>query len=290
MIFLSPENTIEIAKEVLHSTFMSCEWDRCKAQLNSWKALEQHLHLHIEREITRNQQPYECHFQKCAGRIHPTADDLTLHVKLSHLSRVYLPCPVQGCSQQFGRYTQIPLHMENGHSEVFNKGSTPLSHLLKPMWTSFHTCIREIPQLPPDAATFLAVMDLPIMRPRRRNETRITSSPLQVIRKGSKMHLRDPEDEEFDSHPLEDIFPSQGLLQTTNFSEYIIRRKPPELRADVPTGQLSRPQPILDHPVREKTPPLSMGYDAFTDKYSVLEKAGLIDGTGEWNTNDEPES
>ncbi|KAI0644181.1 hypothetical protein C8Q79DRAFT_132635 [Trametes meyenii] len=39
----SPDDIIDVAKDVIHSTPISCIWSQCPAQLNSWRTLQELL-------------------------------------------------------------------------------------------------------------------------------------------------------------------------------------------------------------------------------------------------------
>lgn len=101
---------------------------------------------------------------------------------------------------------------------------------------------------------------------------------------GSRATVPGPVDEEDDDRaeamPFADLAPvsiwsADGELH--EFHDWQVRRKPPESFM-----QQARPQPMVIPPVPEKPPPRSMGYPAFADKFLELEKAGIIDGSGQW--------
>lgn len=40
-IVLSAEHIIDVAKEVVHSSPLICDWEHCGTELNSWKTLQE---------------------------------------------------------------------------------------------------------------------------------------------------------------------------------------------------------------------------------------------------------
>ncbi|GBE84452.1 hypothetical protein SCP_0604310 [Sparassis crispa] len=89
------------------------------------------------------------------------------------------------------------------------------------------------------------------------------------------MASQDTEDSA-DAHPFDNL----RKFDTADIPEPIdsvVQQKLPE-----PSMQLSRPQYISDLPIPEVPPPLSMSYKVFYVKFQELEKAGMVDGTGEW--------
>ncbi|KAH9939146.1 hypothetical protein B0H21DRAFT_49943 [Amylocystis lapponica] len=245
MVVVSPENAINVAKEVIQSS-LSCEWgDRCKVCLNSWQALQEHLCLvHLQR--ARERCSYECYFSKCAARNQGTIEDLEQHVELSHLSRVVIPCPIEGCSELFGRHAQLPGHIKEEHINLQSSTSTSCvrSNNLRakplrrpsPRTRASETILQPLPS---QARTY-TILSLPVSRARKRPAPAPT--PSQVARKWSKLSVQDPDDDADDAEdaqPFPDLRILSGLSLDTQFSDFTIRRKPPE-----PAEQLSRPQPL----------------------------------------------
>ncbi|TFY51881.1 hypothetical protein EVJ58_g10328 [Rhodofomes roseus] len=126
-------------------------------------------------------------------------------------------------------------------------------------------------------------MTLPMARSRRKGVPSQAPTASQARRKWNKMrgegYIGEDDDEE--SAPFDTLH----LLDTKALPDFaksiIVRRKPPE-----PVPQLSRPPRVAIPPIPEKAPPVSSGFGAFQEKYRELEKAGLIDGTGEWPDDD----
>ena len=42
------------------------------------------------------QAPFQCQIKRCAGRLHDSLASLLQHITNSHMSRISLPCPVEG--------------------------------------------------------------------------------------------------------------------------------------------------------------------------------------------------
>ena len=87
--------------------------------------------------------------------------------------------------------------------------------------------------------------------------------------------VKEDDDEDEDAIPLADIAPLDASIPV--FRDYIVLQKPSE-----PSLQLSRPQQMIVPSVLEREPPVSIGFEAFAARYTELEQAGLIDGSGQW--------
>ncbi|KZT70712.1 hypothetical protein DAEQUDRAFT_810323 [Daedalea quercina L-15889] len=121
-------------------------------------------------------------------------------------------------------------------------------------------------------------MTPPIARSRHQKGPSQAPTASQTRRKWNKMRGEgyiDEEDDD-DSTPFERL-PVVNFNAITEFTDCIIRLRHPE-----PVPQLSRPPRVTIPPIPEKVPPVSMGFGAFEEKFKELEKAGLIDGAGEW--------
>ncbi|KAI9066963.1 hypothetical protein FKP32DRAFT_1564644 [Trametes sanguinea] len=261
----------------MHATPLICDWGQCYAQLNSWKTLQEHLHRHCQQlEPASNGGLLECMIHKCSGRFHHNLGDMLQHIDLSHLSRILLPCPAQGCPLTFGRNANgLPDHFRSLHRELLHwkdiKGSSGLRPLRRP-----HPHVPErLPPLPEEAvpAYMLTTPTIPPARPRG---GRAPTASQGGRRRWRKMLERDESlGEEESSTPLADL----PRLDPRRVPAQVVRRRPLE-----PRMQQSRPQNMVVPPVREPDPPMSIGYSAFARRYVELEKAGIIDGTGLWPT------
>ncbi|KAI0372736.1 hypothetical protein BV20DRAFT_991001 [Pilatotrama ljubarskyi] len=275
---LSPDNVIELAKEVVHSTPLICDWARCHAELNSWRTLQEHLHRHCSQlEPSSSQQgTLECMIPKCSGRFHTSLPDMHQHIDLSHLSRVLLPCPVQDCPLTFGRNAHgLPEHLQSSHRDLLDGRIPSGSPSIRPLRHPFPHFPEDLPPLPErdiPAFTFSA----PVIHPRRppRSQTPASSQGGRQ-RRWKRMATAQPApaDEEESSLPLADLPP----FDPKQLPDIPVWRKPPEVAL-----QQSRPQHMIVPPIPEREPPVSIGYDAFAEKFVELEKAGVIDGSGNW--------
>ncbi|CCM00371.1 uncharacterized protein FIBRA_02401 [Fibroporia radiculosa] len=183
----------------------------------------------------------------------------------------------------FARQTQLVEHFNSAHTDLLGEGWPPPLGKLKLVRTP---CIRtaytnDLPAIPssstPSYDMVAPHITRALKRPLELSQLQLSSS--QRTRKWAKMAVQEPveEEEDDDMEVLEDL-PSELALPSGRefFSDFIFRRKPPE-----PAAQLARPQYIVFLPIREE-PPVSMGYGAFKARFAELERAGLIDGTGEW--------
>ncbi|KAH9950131.1 hypothetical protein B0H21DRAFT_26283 [Amylocystis lapponica] len=275
-VVVSTRNVVEIAQETIQPGSIACEWQGCQAQLSSWKGLQEHLQLHLCQFKPRD-NVYDCHFQRCAGRIQATLQDLQLHVDLSHLSRVHLPCPIEGCSEHFGRHTQLPGHLLEAHAGVLGKRNLHEPGILKPARKPFRRRYRDLADFSSSSSVPVhTILSRPVYRALRQPGSQTDSSGIaRISRKWSRMTEAEDapaeDDDEERAQPFGDL-PVRAVFP----SDYSVRRKPPEVM------QLSRPQPLYDPPVPEQPAPISIGYGAFKTKYAALEQAGLIDGSGMW--------
>ncbi|KAI0350677.1 hypothetical protein OH77DRAFT_1430674 [Trametes cingulata] len=276
---LSPDSVVDLAKEVVHSSPLICDWARCHAELNSWRTLQEHLHRHCsELEPSSSQGNLECMIPKCSGRFHTSLPDMHQHIDLSHLSRVLLPCPVQDCPLTFGRNAHgLPEHLQSVHRDLLNRRIPPGSSCIRPLRRPHpHHSTKDLPPLPEqDLPAF--IFSAPMVRPRwppPRSQTPASSQGGRQ-RKWKRMATAQPApaEEEESSIPLADL----PLFDQTQLPDITVWRKPPEVAL-----QQSRPQHIIIPPIPEREIPVSIGYAAFAEKFGELEKVGLIDGTGNW--------
>ncbi|GBE80425.1 hypothetical protein SCP_0301400 [Sparassis crispa] len=277
-VVLSLESIIGITKEVVQPIPISCEWGICKAELNSWSALFHHMQLHLQAARNKD-RGFECCFQKCTGRIQGTYSDLESHVELSHLVRVHLPCPVQGCSQVFARHGQVSIHFQEDHPHLIDKTVPFKSHVLKSMRQPSRIHIAQLAPIPSEMTELFHLLSYPVARACKRAQR--LSQESRISRKWSRMMASQDTEDSADAQPFDNL---TKFEPPANFNDFIVWRKPSE-----PAMQLSRPQFISVPSIPEVPPLLSMSYKAFFAKFKELEKAGLVDGTGEWPESDEGE-
>ncbi|KAI0629164.1 hypothetical protein C8Q77DRAFT_1142468 [Trametes polyzona] len=280
---LSMEYIVEVAKEVIPSPPFICEWAQCHVELNSWKALQEHLHQHpaLEQEPSSSlyQGAFECRLPKCAGRFHSTLEDIQKHLDLSHLSRVLLPCPIPDCPLHFHRTTlsSLPGHLRSNHSALLDTVDPTFTSSLPPLRKPRHPCLEPLPPLPEKPA-FAFLFALPVVNPSR-PQKRAASTSTQSRKRWKRMHVVQMTDEEPEDVPIAfgDLTPYDPS-QTPELT-HRVQRKSLE-----PALQQSRPQPMIVPPRPEQDPPLTIGYTAMSERFRVLEKAGIIDGSGVWPT------
>ncbi|KAI0067296.1 hypothetical protein BV25DRAFT_1089220 [Artomyces pyxidatus] len=122
-VLLTRDSIVDLAKHVLKP--LDCDWEGCSLVLNSWTTLRQHQHLHCRRSrnfvvgsMLSQENTFRCGIVRCSGREHRSLEALLAHVDMSHLVRVFLPCPVMGChhTETLGRYLcriRIPTRMHS---------------------------------------------------------------------------------------------------------------------------------------------------------------------------------
>ncbi|EIW58766.1 uncharacterized protein TRAVEDRAFT_47908 [Trametes versicolor FP-101664 SS1] len=281
-IVLSVERIIDVAKEVVHSSPLICDWEHCGTELNSWKTLQEHLHRHCEGlDPATSALPglLECPLPKCSGRLHDSLESIEQHIDLSHLSRVLLPCPLQDCPLTFGRNAQgLPEHLQGVHRDWLDQRVAEYSPALRPLRKPHpHLPTNPIPL--PDSPIPAYIFTPPIVHIRQPQQWRAPTSS-QVARRWKRMHVQtSPEEDEEDAPvgPFPDLAPfdarealAPGLLTVRH------RRSEPAL-------QQSRPYMCGGAPERAAVnPPQSIGYSTFAVRFGELEKAGIIDGSGVW--------
>ncbi|KAI0334517.1 hypothetical protein GY45DRAFT_1242306 [Cubamyces sp. BRFM 1775] len=271
---------IDFAKEAIHPNPLLCDWRGCHAQLNSWKALQEHLHRHCQQvdPSPSQQMTFECEIPRCSGRFHSALHDIQQHIDLSHMTRVLLPCPIQDCPYTFGRNAYgLPEHFRGFHPGPFIEEG-PRGHcILRTRWRPHFHCPESLSSLP-EGSIPVYMLTSPIIHPSQLQRG-WTPASSQNGRRGRRrrMHVEEdasPPAEEESSLPLPDLLP----FDLCDVPEITMRHRQLE-----PMLQQSRPQHMIVPPVLEPEPPATIGYAAFAARYMELEKAGIIvDGTGIW--------
>ncbi|TFK51659.1 hypothetical protein OE88DRAFT_1658210 [Heliocybe sulcata] len=255
---------------------------------------------HCSRKSKNKAGTYECRLPRCTARSHGSAYDLLRHLESNHIIRYPLPCPIRGCEETFARQNYIPMHFQINHSMLDGREVTLHSPILKPtsrpLWPRTSKTLQPISNIKIDIDRILApAVASPSLKPNK--PLSATAKPLSrtwnhlsVPNETSKERATDS-DEEPDSMPFDNLshprIPAEDEDPDFELPEFIVRRKPPE--SSGPRTRLSELPPILNFGALEGTqrialeePPTSMGFGAFRDRYSELEKAGLISGTGVW--------
>ncbi|KAI0666762.1 hypothetical protein C8Q78DRAFT_1056792 [Trametes maxima] len=267
----SPEDIIDVAKDVIHSTPISCIWSHCPVQLNSWRTLQEHLYKHCQKQESSSSQqyPYQCLIPRCSARYHTGLHDIQSHIMLSHLSRVLMPCPVQECPCTFLKNASaVPDHISSVHGDLCSR---KLLLALRPRWRPYPPTLNALKPLPASLVPAHIFATHPVLPARLQRGT--TPAGSQAGRKRWKrMHTvqEAPREEEESSVPLGDLAP----FDAQRLPELLyVWRKPPE-----PVLQQSRPQHMVVPPREEKEAPVSIGYAAFAARFGELERAGIVQG------------
>ncbi|RPD64267.1 hypothetical protein L227DRAFT_323442 [Lentinus tigrinus ALCF2SS1-6] len=231
---------------------------------------------------------FQCQFERCAVRLHDSRLSLVEHINFSHMSRISLLCPVEGCSTTF-TYKQaasaIPAHLRTEHrfGGSFPTRLPPLRHSRMPKPPPR----KPLPPLPPDPVPVYTLLCPPM----REKHPKAGSTASQAARRGrwKRMGSRAPppedSDDEDESMPFADLDPQASTAyycdRGNECRDWVVHKAPSE-----PSLQLSRPQPMIIPPIPENPLPRSIGYAAFAERFAQLELAGAIDGSGQWPQED----
>ncbi|KZS99534.1 uncharacterized protein LAESUDRAFT_709692 [Laetiporus sulphureus 93-53] len=276
------DNAIAYAQDVLHS--IACEWRGCEATMNSWRQLQKHLKMHCQNQHA--QGTYDCHFHKCAGRIHASFIGLWEHIKLSHLSRVTLLCPVSDCPHTFsGHHSLLMPHICDIHMKLVDRPMAENTGRLRPTYRPYNPVLQDLPPLPRNNIPIYMVTALPVSKAinPRGQRSEMLSKITQRSKKMSRKEQEEEDEEEEDAQLFDDL-PNIDM-EGINMSRAPILQP----RSEQLWLQLSRPYSILSSRVEETKPAVSMGYGAFWAEFKKMEEAGLIDGAGEWPDAEEDE-
>ena len=196
--------------------------------------------------------------------------------------------PELDCPMLFANHASLSTHFSGVHAGLLNNRAVHKAGLLKRVRTPQRVSPSRLSHLPPELpltpVLTHTILTPPVARARRR-DSELSPAPTasQVRRNFNKMRgegfiVEDEEDEEIPFPPLP-VVKTKGRKE---FTDFLFRRKPPE---DIPP--LSRPPRLVIPPIPEKIPPASVGFGVFEERFRELEKAGLIDGTGEWPDEDD---
>ena len=190
-----------------------------------------------------------------------------------------------GCPMSFVNHAALPIHFASIHNDLLNNPAILKTGILKRARTPRRAPPTQLSNLPPDLPP-APVLTHPILTPsvalaRKRGPSQAPTAS-QARRNFNKMRGEDfIADEEDEDTPFPELvnLKTEGLKE---FTDFVFLRKPPE---EIPP--LSRPPRLTIPPIPEKIPPASMGFGAFEKRFMELEKAGLLDGTGEWPDEDD---
>ncbi|KAH8113812.1 hypothetical protein DFH11DRAFT_276159 [Phellopilus nigrolimitatus] len=110
-ILLDTAGIVTLSKETLH--VYQCDWGACPTRLNSWQTYKTHIALHC-----KYSKEHQCGWKKCAFPAHSSREALTVHIELSHLSRLPLPCPIKDCVFVSPRHQLLCGHLLEVHHQV----------------------------------------------------------------------------------------------------------------------------------------------------------------------------
>jgi len=262
---LSADSIVDIAKITLGK--FSCKWGECQYVLNSWNMLHEHYHRHC-RGSRAKEGTWHCRISGCAGSVHASTKALVSHVDLSHMSRLQVPCPIQGCDQSLLRTAQLPTHIHGFHPGLLGSVVTKDSKVLKSIYTPFSPKLPPPPPIPFGRRPIYDVDPLPVRKGKCKRKR--AQSPQSAGPKWSRLNAQDDEDGEPDILDLDDL--PRFDYQIDEVRDIIVRRKPPEtVRAS-----LSNAHRIVDPPPPDTQPPTSIHYDTFARKVEDLLASGLL--------------
>lgn len=190
----------------------------------------------------------------------------------------------------FSNHAALPIHFSSVHSDLLNNHAILKTGILKRVRTPRSAPPTLLSNLPPEMPLLpvptQTVLMPPVARARQRERSSQAPTASQVRRNFNKMRgegfIGDDDDEETIPFPTLAALRTEGMQE---FTDFIMRSKPPE---DIPP--LSRPPRLTIPPVPEKVLPATMGFPAFKERFREMEKAGLIDGTGEWPEDSEDDT
>ncbi|KAF8972657.1 hypothetical protein BDZ97DRAFT_1782094 [Flammula alnicola] len=284
VVKLQEDSILDIAKDVIKPAGWNCEWNvaslqkpvQCRIVLNSWNAYLQHLLHHCQ--LSKAENAFVCRLPRCnipSGLSIASYKDLANHIQQSHLNRVQLYCPVQGCnSLSFSRPALLESHFAESHLDLVNKEVVLPSDLLLPTWQPFYPLSKEVPPIPTRVAPGSGILPLvngrargrPAKTPEKADDLNTTHSPLTSPRKRPRLKFADTKPEEvavretaifiFDDLPKQ-LDERGNYLPDNAELECVIRGKGPLL-------DVARPQDLFDPQTSgHQTPEGSILYDNF---------------------------
>jgi len=114
--------------------------------------IEQHMHKHSENAEAEN--IFRCCWRKCVYREYGSCAELKEHVEKSHLSRMPLHCPLEGCKDTFKHHHMLSPHFLEEHpvesQNILSFGRNSQSHK------------SSLPQPPPPPTNLPPIPPAPI--------------------------------------------------------------------------------------------------------------------------------
>lgn len=263
---LSKDDLLALACNAINPT--PCEWEGCQILLNSWQTLFKHLLRHCS-YVSQQDGMYRCQFSRCSGRLHSSLHALKLHVELSHLSRVSLPCPIRDCDAVFVRVPQLETHFEEIHRKYFGD-HVPARTIIPQASLAVPTSLA----LPPPLSSSDApshTMTVSVISSKRRASQIPPDGTSRLPRKWSRLNAQDDDDEVHDDIIFGDL-PSLALSKgSADLVTVEVGKKPVGLQ-----DQLSRPQPVLSPPISTDDVADSILYPVFSRRVDRLVVDGIL--------------
>ncbi|KDR67971.1 hypothetical protein GALMADRAFT_257494 [Galerina marginata CBS 339.88] len=285
-VWLRQEDILEHAKNVIKANGWQCEWNiaslqkptMCRIVLISWNGYLKHLLLHCQEQQNGKANSFVCHLPRChipAGVPISSYNDLVSHLQQSHLGRVPLQCPINGCnSSGFSRHAMLETHFSEDHPQLLNQQVTIPSPLMLPLWLPFHPLAMVPPDLPlnipPGSAIIPPIQGSWKARPH---------TPLMV--EGSKFKLGSPQkrlggipkvvdNPEDEPRVTEEIVFEDLPKQLDDEGNYMVDYEQECViqSAAGPWFDVARPPPPLDPVIfGHRIPPTTIFYDAFVRQH-----------------------
>ncbi|KAI6112733.1 hypothetical protein F5141DRAFT_1109355 [Pisolithus sp. B1] len=256
---LSKDDLLSLACNAINPT--PCEWEGCQIVLNSQQTLFKHLLRHCSYV---SQQ-----FSRCSGRLHSSLHVLKLHVELSHLTRVSLPCPIRDCDAVFVRVPQLETHFEETHRKDFGD-HVPAHAIIPQAFPTIPTGLVPPPSLSSSDVPSHTMTVSVISSKRCASQTSLDGTS-RLPRKWSRLDAQDDDDKVHDDIIFGDL-PSLALSKgSADLVTVEVSKKPADVQA-----QLSRPQPVISPPISTDDVADSILYPVFSRRVDRLVVDGIL--------------
>ncbi|KAF8070709.1 hypothetical protein FPV67DRAFT_1488444 [Lyophyllum atratum] len=287
-VTISSQNIVALAQTTIASVGIKCEWgsgrDVCNVVVACWESLQKHYHQHLYdvRSKRHKHTQLQCQLPRCSARFQPSFDALQDHIVTSHLSRVIVVCPIDGCrSGGVLRSNTISKHFVDEHLHLDGRTVQLPSAVLKPSWRPFYPseAVKPPPPLPHNPSPgCVLVSTSPAPRSRKKLSTSPpTSSQISTAfaspRKQSRRQIpkKEKADDDEDELTIPDFAPLPGYPESACHEpqEFVVWRRPTVLDVDV-----ARPQRMHEGPIKET--PTSILYEVFAQRVDELERKNLL--------------
>lgn len=263
---LSKDDLLSLACNAINPT--PCEWESCQVVLNSQQTLLKHLLRHCS-YVSQQDGMYRCQFSRCSGRLHSSLHVLKLHVELSHLTRVSLPCPIRDCDAVFVRVPQLETHFEETHRKDFGD-HVPAHAIIPQAFPTIPTGLVPPPSLSSSDVPSHTMTVSVISSKRCASQTSLDGTS-RLPRKWSRLDAQDDDDKVHDDIIFGDL-PSLALSKgSADLVTVEVSKKPADVQA-----QLSRPQPVISPPISTDDVADSILYPVFSRRVDRLVVDGIL--------------